>query len=127
MSITKLHFVYNVDATPQALARDFMHRLVDPETYPCKLCDITYGRFVKKPGWQLFLWSLPVKSDFYTRDRFLKAWPAQSGHRFPVVLAELDDGSFRSFISADEFTAITSLDALKDEVHARLAAATRPA
>src|SRR3954447_10369784 len=56
----KLHFVYNVEATPQALIKDFVHRLTEPETYPCRLCDITYGRFVKKPGWQLFLWSLPV-------------------------------------------------------------------
>jgi hypothetical protein len=27
-----LHFVYNVDATPSVLLRDFVHRLVNPET-----------------------------------------------------------------------------------------------
>lgn len=126
MSIRKLHFVYNVDATAVALVKDFVHRLTDPETYPCKLCDITYGRFVKKPGWQLFLWSLPVKSAFYTRDRFLRAWPQQAGQTFPAVFAEQADGSLRVFIGAGEFVAIPTLEALKHEVHARLALAAQP-
>lgn len=127
MAIKRLHFVYNVDATPQALVKDFVHRLTDPDTYPCRLCDITYGRFVKKPGWQMFLWSLPVTSSFHTRDRFLRAWPQQVGQTFPAVLAEQEDGRLTVFISADEFARIATLDALKAEVHARLAAhATGP-
>ena len=66
----RLHFVYNVEAHPVDLVKDFVHRIVDHESYSCRLCDLTYGRFVKKPGWQLFLWSLPVKSSFYTKDVF---------------------------------------------------------
>jgi len=49
-----LHFVYNVDATPGALLRDFVHRIVDPATYPCRLCDLTYGRLLKKVEWSRF-------------------------------------------------------------------------
>lgn len=120
MTVTRLHFVYNVDATPQALAKDFVHRLVDPGTYPCKLCDLTYGRFVKKPGWQVFLWSLPVKTAFYTRDRFIRRYPAERGRVFPVVLAEDARGAFRVFIAAEEFAAIADLAALEREVVARL-------
>lgn len=126
MSIAKLHFVYNVDATPQALVKDFVHRITDPDTYPCRLCDLTYGRFVKKPGWQLFLWSLPVKTVFHARDRFLRARPDQAGQVFPVVLAERDDGHLQIFMASDEFAAIPDLEALKHEVEARLAAAARP-
>lgn len=118
----KLHFVYNVEATPQALVRDFVHRLTDPETYPCRLCDITYGRFVKKPRWQLFLWSLPVASAFYTKDGFLARYPHLAHHPLPVVLVERRPGTFEEFISRDDFAAITSLEALEEEVKARLGA-----
>jgi len=117
-----LHFVYNVEATPRALVKDFVHRLTDPETYPCRLCDITYGRFVKKPGWQWFLWSLPVRSWFYTKDGFLKRYPHLAHHRLPVILAESAAGQFTVFISQQELQGIDSLEALKAEVQLRLAA-----
>lgn len=122
--IRHLHFVYNVDATAPALVKDFVHRLVEPETYPCRLCDLTYGRFVKKPGWQLFLWSLPVKSSFYTRDAFFREHLSQRHRELPVVLAEDEHGEFSVFIARDEFTAIADLDALKAEVRMRLPAAS---
>lgn len=120
MAIKKLHFVYNVDATATALMKDFVHRIVDPETYPCKLCDITYGRFVKKPNWQAFLWSLPVKSTFYTRDNFRKQYPQVGEFLFPTVLAESDTGEFSEFISCDDFSAIPDLSRLKKEIYLRL-------
>lgn len=118
--IARLHFVYNVDATPQALVRDFVHRIVDPETYPCRLCDLTYGRFVKKPGWQWFLWSLPVATAFYTRDVFFRKYPAERHQDLPAILAEDSQGRFSVFMSPADFTAITDLEALKAEVSARL-------
>jgi hypothetical protein len=120
MTTKTLHFIYNVDATPVALVKDFVHRLVDPETYPCKLCDITYGRFVKKPSWQLFLWSLPVQSAFYTKTGFIKKFPRSRHREFPAVLAESDSGHFTVFISSHELASIPSLEALESEVRSRL-------
>ncbi len=117
----QLRFVYNVEATPVALVKDFVHRLVDPETYPCRLCDITYGRFVKKPGWQLFVWSLPVASAFHTRDGFRKTHPDVTGIEFPAVIAEKNSGELETLISAEEFRSITSLEELKARVTALLA------
>src|SRR2546427_11672442 len=65
--MTTLHFVYNVDATPSALLRDFVHRLVAPESYPCRLCDLTYGRFLKKAQWSRFVADLPIRARFHLR------------------------------------------------------------
>jgi hypothetical protein len=120
MAIVKLHFVYNVEATPLALVSDFIHRLVDPSTYPCRLCDITYGRFVKNAGWQLFVWALPVKSVFHTKDGFIRSYPWLADIEFPVVLAEDDTARIETLISAEDFTRIRSMEALKAELHARL-------
>ena len=120
MPITALHFVYNVEATPKALVKDFVHRLVDPATYPCRLCDLTYGRFVKKPGWQLFLWSLPVKARFYPKDRFIRKHPSHGRHTFPVVLSEDNKGRFSVFLSAEKLASIASLADLETEVKSGL-------
>ena len=120
MPVVRLHFVYNVEATPLALVTDFVHRIVDPASYPCRLCDLTYGRFIKNPGWQMFVWSLPVKSLFYTRDGFVRAYPWLAETRLPVVLAEDDRGRITTLISARDFDQLASLEALKSEVHTRL-------
>jgi len=37
-SVRPLIFVYNVDLTPFALISDFIHRIMSPATYPCRLC-----------------------------------------------------------------------------------------
>jgi len=122
MPIVRLHFVYNVEATPKALVKDFIHRLIEPETYPCRLCDITYGRFVKKPGLILFLRSLPVPSRFYTKDRFLRRYP-KIREAFPAVLAENERGKLSVFLAAAELSQLQTLPQLKSEVSARLSAA----
>ena len=121
MTVQRLHFVYNVEATPQALVRDFVHRLTDPDTYPCRLCDLTYGRFVKKPGWQMFVWSLPVKSSFYTRDGFVRKFPGLRDYTFPAVFAEDASGELTTFLSADEMASLRTLEALENKVQSRLA------
>lgn len=125
MTIFRLHFVYNVDANAAALVKDFVHRMVEPETYPCRLCDLTYGRFVKKPGWQLFLWSLPVPSAFHTRDRFLRKFPGLAQLEFPAVVGEIASGDFAVLICAEQFRGIGSLAELKEQVTALLATGVR--
>ena len=120
-SVRRLHFVYNVELTPRALLQDFLHRLRDPETYPCRLCDITYGRFVKKPGWIAFLMTLPVSTTFYTKDEFARKHPAHV-QEFPVVLAETDAGVMEVFLSAEELSRLRTLEELQTEVTSRLEA-----
>ena len=119
-SIKKLHFVYNVDAAVWALITDFIHRWVAPETYPCRLCDLTYGRVLKKPRWCWFLKWLPVSSVFYTRDQFVKKYPELSLHVFPIVFAEHVSGEFLPFMTAAELTQVRTLMALKQQIRARL-------
>jgi hypothetical protein len=115
MRIRKLHFVYNVELTPSALVADFIHRLRDPETYPCRLCDLTYGRFIKKPAWIAFLRKLPLDTLFYTKDEFARKHP-QLRHEWPVVLAERSPDEFEVFLSREELAALRSLDDLESEI-----------
>jgi hypothetical protein len=123
MRIRKLHFVYNVELTLSALVADFIHRLRDPATYPCRLCDLTYGRFVKKPGWIAFVRKLPVDTRFYTKDEFARKHPHEI-HEWPVVLAERSPDQFEVFLSREDFAALGSLDDLQSEIVRKLEAAS---
>ena len=115
-----LHFVYNVDATPSALLRDFIHRLVDPESYPCRLCDVTYGRVVKKAEWSRFVASLPTEARFHLRGSFRRRFPEQRQEPAPAVFVEESPGKLRILISAKELQGVPDLEALETLLASRV-------
>jgi hypothetical protein len=121
----KLHFVYNVDATPVALLLDFVHRILDPATYPCRLCDLTYGRFIKKASWSRFVAELPVDARFHLRAGFRRAFPDQALERLPAVFVERRSGETRLLISAKEVAGVRDLETLQTLVGHRVAALDR--
>jgi hypothetical protein len=115
-----LHFVYNVDGTPLALAMDFVHRLTSPETYPCKLCDVTYGRFLKKAEWRRFLSGLPLRSEFHLRNIFLRRFPRHAQTPLPAVFLQEPDGALTVLIPADALNAVADLQELQELVLKKL-------
>jgi hypothetical protein len=109
-----LHFVYNVDGTPLALAMDFVHRITSPETYPCKLCDVTYGRFLKKGEWRRFLEGLPLRTAFHLRNTFYRRFPEHARTPLPAVFLQNPDGKLIPLIRADALNAVTDLQELQE-------------
>jgi hypothetical protein len=95
----------------------------DPATYPCRLCDLTYGRFVKKPGWIAFLRKLPVDALFYTKGEFARRHPREV-HEWPVVLAERSPDEFEVFLSREDLAALGSLGDLQSEIARKLEGAS---
>jgi hypothetical protein len=106
-------FVYNVDLTLFALVSDFVHRLTSPETYPCRLCDLTYDRLTVKREWKRFVDSLSVRPRVQLRDRFHKRFPAQAAVPLPAVFRLHADGAVTMLLTADEINRATTLDELK--------------
>lgn len=115
-----LHFVYNVDATPVALFLDFVHRLLDPATYPCRLCDLTYGRFVKKASWSRFVARLHVDAQFHLRAGFRRRFPEKADEPLPAVFVARGPGEIRVLISAKELGAVSDLEGLEALVARRV-------
>jgi hypothetical protein len=115
-----LHFVYNVDGTPRAMTNDFVQRLTDPENYPCRLCDVTYGRFFKKLTWSRFVANLPVRARFHLRDRFQRRFPRYASESLPAVFLENRPGELRTLISAEELSTVIDLNDLKELVVKRV-------
>ena len=102
---------------PTALVKDFVSRELHGET-DCQLCDITYGRFVKKPQWRSFLKALPVPAHFYMKDEFRKKFAHDAdaiAEQLPAVFAQIDDKLIVK-IPAEDFQTIGNLDKLETRV-----------
>ncbi len=111
---SSLVFVYNADSGFLSQIADFMHKMTSPETYPCKLCGLTYGTFGMKTDWQDFVSKLETEVEFLHRDQFLRQYDLRDA-KFPSVY--LRRGStVRLLIGSDEIDSCQSLDDLKSLV-----------
>lgn len=122
----RLLMIYNADGGLVNGALDLLHKLFSPATYACRLCELTYGNLGMKRDWRKTIDGLPLPVTFLHRDEFLAAFP---GNRtaLPAILIEAQ-GALSTLVSADDFAATRSLDALKVLLAARLnALASSPA
>jgi hypothetical protein len=112
----RLLFVYNADGGWVAGAFDLAHKLLSPSTYPCRLCDVTYGSFGMKRHWAEAVARLPLPAAFLHRDEF----PC-TDVPLPAVLLETGK-DLDTLVSAEDFAAITRIDALEAAVLSALRA-----
>ncbi|MFI8378601.1 GTPase [Leeuwenhoekiella sp. NPDC079379] len=106
----KLIFVYNANSGKLNGYLDSLHKVISPKTYPCSLCDITYGVLKIKPEWQSFKDNTDLDLEFHHLDEFKNKFGADARARFtyPIILNE-ENNVLREFISKAE------LDNLKNE------------
>ena len=110
--MTKLLFVYNADSGYFNVAVDMAHKIFWPTTYPCSLCDLTYGIFKIRPEWEEFIQDTPVPFVFLHKDEFLKAYPDWAKTPLPCIFTD-QNGQLEPFVSATELNQLTTISALK--------------
>lgn len=66
----KLIFVYNANSNLFSAVTDFAHKILSPSTYQCQLCTLTYGNFIIKQEWKVFIEGLPIESAFLHKNEF---------------------------------------------------------
>ena len=115
----RIIFVYNADSGPFALLKDYVHKIVSPDTYPCSLCQITFGNLGMKRAWRRFVQALPYPAVFLHRDELAAQYPALSDLALPAVILD-DDGAMRVLVSAEELDRTPELGALQALVLAGL-------
>ena len=117
----KLIFVYNADSGRLNALMDSLHKVVNPSSYSCKLCELTHGAIDEKKEWKNFKQSLDVETNFLHKDEFLKAYASKFGHKFefPVILAQTEKG-LEVFISKNDFSEIDDLDVLMETIRERM-------
>jgi hypothetical protein len=108
----KLIFVYNADSGFKNLVVDAAHKIFSPKTYPCKLCDLTYGKFGERKAWKKFRKQAKAEMKFLHADEFESLYKSKFRPAFqlPVVLIEEN-------YELDVLLSSESLDKIQDVKH----------
>ena len=110
----KLVFVYNADSGFFNLASDIAHKIFSPATYPCSLCDLTYGVFSIRSEWKAFKDRSTMPMDFLHKDEFIQAYPAYAQTPLPVIF-KADGQQLEVFI---DHTRLNAFDSVKPLIEA---------
>lgn len=111
MRMRQIVFVYNAGSGFWNVALDMAHKIVSPATYPCRLCDLTYGIFKIRPAWDQFVRSSDTPLQFLHKDEFLAAWPHWANLPLPAVLVQ-ENNELQLVIDHHRMHQMQSLDEL---------------
>lgn len=118
--MSKLIFVYNADAGFFNMISDIAHKIFSPSTYPCRLCDLTYGILKVRPEWEEFVENAAVPFEFLHKDEFHTHFPGMETRPLPAVFQKGENGALTEIISPEQLAAMQTLDELKRLVLMRL-------
>jgi hypothetical protein len=116
----KLIFVYNADSGKWNAYMDMAHKIFSPATYPCSLCDLTYGIFKIRPEWEDFVKNSPVPFEFLHKDEFHHDYPTLSTLALPVVLIKDKNEAISVLINQTELNMTKEIAGLNDLILSRL-------
>ncbi|MBL4662552.1 MAG: GTPase [Flavobacteriaceae bacterium] len=117
----KLIFVYNANSGFLDKIFDSAHKIVSPSTYDCNLCAITFGTFTEDELWKAFRENSETPLEFYHKDKFLERYKYKQlpVYNFPIIFSE-KEMELKLFISSGELDALSSSEALIEEITRRL-------
>ena len=117
MNPQKLIFVYNAKSGKFYVWLDIAHKLISPNTYPCKLCDITYGISSENNTWKHFREASNIDMIFLHSDEFENAYGKAQAKKFelPVILED-NAGQLKELISKEDFKNINSSETLIEKI-----------
>jgi hypothetical protein len=114
----KLIFVYNADSGKWNAYMDMAHKVFSPKTYPCSLCDLTYGIFKIRPEWEDFIKNAPIPFEFLHKDEFQSNYPQLKNTALPVIL-KVENSQITVLIDQVELDDFKTIEALKERVLAK--------
>lgn len=118
--MNRLIFVYNADAGFFNMVTDIAHKIFSPATYPCHLCDLTYGILKIRPEWDDFVKNAQIPLTFLHKDEFQHLFPDWKTWHLPAVFRENDAGILSEVISSGRLAEVQSVAELKELVSSRL-------
>ena len=112
-------FVYNAESGLFNLVKDWTHKIISPETYPCSLCALTYDNLGMRNPWRKFIRELEYDVKFLHRDE-LEGQYGISEVSLPAAFIHRD-GKPKLWINSEALDACQSLDDLISLVSQQLA------
>ena len=117
----KLIFVYNANSGRGNAFLDSMHKVLSPQTYDCKLCELTFGVVAENSTWKKFRQEATYEMLFLHKDEFAKTYKSKFGYKFtfPIVLMEGTNG-LEVVITTKELNSLQTVNALIQLVKERM-------
>ncbi|SIS93885.1 hypothetical protein SAMN05421766_10562 [Zobellia uliginosa] len=121
--IEKLVFIYNADSGLKNALLDSAHKILNPSTYNCNLCDITFGVFTENKIWKRFREETDLEMEFLHKDEYKKQYASKFGNKFsfPIILAQ-SNGELQVFVSTEEMNTIEDARSLIRLIEKRIRA-----
>tara|TARA_R110002020_G_scaffold49625_6_gene141009 strand:+ start:52 stop:435 length:384 start_codon:yes stop_codon:yes gene_type:complete len=109
----KLIFIYNADSGKLNAYMDSLHKIFKPSTYPCSLCDLTYGIFKENKDWKQFRENSDLEMEFYHLDEFKTEFGSKflSKYSFPIILIT-NQNDMDVLVSTEEMDGLKSAEEL---------------
>ena len=111
MSQPQVLFVYNADGTIAGKVKDFLHKVLRPDTYPCQLCAITYGYLGMRVEWREFVATLDADVEFLHRDELRAEHAVVACGEMPAAWQSIE-GAWRPLVDAPTMNSCSDLDSL---------------
>jgi len=115
----KLIFVYNADSGILNAMKDWAHKIVSPETYPCSLCALTYDNLGMRRPWREFVRELGYGVEFLHRDELEEQYRVKDA-MLPAAFIQ-QNGKLNLWIPYQDMNTCDSLDELQTLVTKKLA------
>jgi hypothetical protein len=112
-------FIYNADGTIAGKVKDFLHKVLRPETYPCQLCAVTYGYASMKKEWHTFVEGLDADVEFLHRDELRAEHSELIDAELPAAWQRVD-GRWSTLVDVSTMNACADLEQLIGAVRANL-------
>jgi len=111
--LQELIFVYNANSGMGNALLDGAHKILDPSTYTCSLCQLTHGAFREREIWKKYRTASSISMLFLHKDEFEKEYASKFGHAFtyPIILGETNSG-LQVVVRAGELKALPDANAL---------------
>jgi hypothetical protein len=119
MSERRLLFVYGNDSGAVNGVIHYLHKIVSPSTYDCRLCGLTYGPLGQRAAWAQAVSALGASSEFLHRDEAIARY-GRDQPPFPAVFA-IEPHGLTQLITKHEIESCRDLDALIALLRARTA------
>lgn len=110
-AMSKFIFVYNADSGMFNAMKDWVHKMISPETYPCSLCALTYDNLGMRRPWKEFVEELGYEVEFLHRDELAEQYKVRD-LSLPATFIQ-ENGQLKLWIKAETMDACESLDELK--------------
>ncbi|WP_282113845.1 GTPase [Maribacter stanieri] len=116
----KILFIYNANSNAGSKMLDFAHKIINPATYNCALCSLTFGSFTENKQWKAFrerLLANGFELEFFHKDEFQEKYKSKFGHKFtfPIILVETEH-DLEVLVSTEKLNTMEAVEELVSSV-----------